>query len=153
MALTRLSSRAFFFNDPATTEIYTLSLHDALPIFGGDRIGELADAGYIEPLDKYVSQWEDWKNYPDSIKGGVSYQGKVWAIPYGLYAGAAGDTGVANHAFVPLVWAYGGDVIDKNGKWIGDSPAIRKALDYYARAYSGGLVPKEVLTSTKPWTA
>src|SRR3712207_9510967 len=27
--VTRLS---FFFNDPATTEIYTLSLHDALPI-------------------------------------------------------------------------------------------------------------------------
>src|SRR6202012_6308835 len=24
----------FFFNDPATTEIYTLSLHDALPICG-----------------------------------------------------------------------------------------------------------------------
>src|SRR3712207_8902959 len=24
---------SFFFNDPATTEIYTLSLHDALPIF------------------------------------------------------------------------------------------------------------------------
>src|SRR5256885_16910163 len=23
----------FFFNDPATTEIYTLSLHDALPIY------------------------------------------------------------------------------------------------------------------------
>src|SRR5258706_16186575 len=25
----------FFFNDTATTEIYTLSLHDALPIFRG----------------------------------------------------------------------------------------------------------------------
>src|SRR3712207_8743235 len=25
----------FFFNDTATTEIYTLSLHDALPIWGG----------------------------------------------------------------------------------------------------------------------
>src|SRR6266496_3612564 len=25
---------SFFFNDPATTEIYTLSLHDALPISG-----------------------------------------------------------------------------------------------------------------------
>src|SRR5438046_7358526 len=24
----------FFFNDPATTQIYTLSLHDALPILG-----------------------------------------------------------------------------------------------------------------------
>src|SRR5712664_5007325 len=31
----------FFFNDTATTEIYTLSLHDALPIFptlGGRRV-------------------------------------------------------------------------------------------------------------------
>src|SRR2546422_5628684 len=27
----------FFFNDTATTEIYTLSLHDALPISGTDR--------------------------------------------------------------------------------------------------------------------
>src|SRR3712207_7188573 len=29
----------FFFNDTATTEIYTLSLHDALPIFGNDHRG------------------------------------------------------------------------------------------------------------------
>src|SRR3712207_7715137 len=50
----------FFFNDTATTEIYTLSLHDALPISGGDdavrrqgglrltggaRGGELAEPG------------------------------------------------------------------------------------------------------------
>src|SRR2546430_11665003 len=32
----------FFFNDTATTEIYTLSLHDALPIYGRlVRVGEL----------------------------------------------------------------------------------------------------------------
>src|SRR5204863_4942720 len=39
----------FFFNDPATTEIYTLSLHDALPISVG-----LADVGpprLLEPLE------------------------------------------------------------------------------------------------------
>src|SRR3712207_8900876 len=29
----------FFFNDTATTEIYTLSLHDALPIFPEDFLG------------------------------------------------------------------------------------------------------------------
>src|SRR5438874_10580684 len=35
---TRISSFIFFFfNDTATTEIYTLSLHDALPIFCGPR--------------------------------------------------------------------------------------------------------------------
>ena len=30
----RCKSFVFFFNDTATTEIYTLSLHDALPIYG-----------------------------------------------------------------------------------------------------------------------
>src|SRR5689334_24712573 len=30
----------FFFNDTATTEIYTLSLHDALPISATSRSGE-----------------------------------------------------------------------------------------------------------------
>src|SRR2546422_4637060 len=34
----------FFFNDTATTEIYTLSLHDALPICGWNH-GMLADKG------------------------------------------------------------------------------------------------------------
>src|SRR5690349_22973923 len=31
-------SSFFFFNDTATTEIYTLSLHDALPIWAGLRL-------------------------------------------------------------------------------------------------------------------
>src|SRR2546430_10599979 len=33
----------FFFNDTATTEIYTLSLHDALPIFAQRRPRGLRD--------------------------------------------------------------------------------------------------------------
>src|SRR5690242_20866994 len=35
-------SSIFFFNDPATTEIYTLSLHDALPICNSQHIAQLA---------------------------------------------------------------------------------------------------------------
>src|SRR5260221_3428818 len=35
----------FFFNDTATTEIYTLSLHDALPISAGSRLHGVADEG------------------------------------------------------------------------------------------------------------
>src|SRR5437899_5795856 len=32
----------FFFNDTATTEIYTLSLHDALPIYQARGLAEIA---------------------------------------------------------------------------------------------------------------
>src|SRR3712207_8398752 len=39
-----ISSTIFFFNDTATTEIYTLSLHDALPIFRDRGAGHAADA-------------------------------------------------------------------------------------------------------------
>src|SRR5258708_40286477 len=35
MSIVRSSPFFFFFNDTATTEIYTLSLHDALPIYRG----------------------------------------------------------------------------------------------------------------------
>ena len=169
---------------------------------GGDTIGEMVDAGYLAPLDDYVAKWEDWKFYPDAVKQGVSYKGKVYGIPYGLdtrflyfrkdvfqkagldpswqpknvqdildtgkqiqakvpdvipyviYAGKAGDTGTANHGFVPILWAYGGELQDKSGKWIGDSDALRKAFAYYQQAYvQAKLVPSEVLTTPKPWTA
>src|SRR3712207_7915746 len=48
----------FFFNDTATTEIYTLSLHDALPIFGvaaraGDEDGEI-DRAVVVGIDRAV---------------------------------------------------------------------------------------------------
>ena len=33
----------FFFNDTATTEIYTLSLHDALPIWSEERCKQGGD--------------------------------------------------------------------------------------------------------------
>src|SRR6266513_4949682 len=35
----------FFFNDTATTEIYTLSLHDALPIYPDDRDPSVVHGG------------------------------------------------------------------------------------------------------------
>src|SRR5258707_7137364 len=38
----------FFFNDTATTEIYTLSLHDALPILG--MVGQI----YVRPRQNRV---------------------------------------------------------------------------------------------------
>src|SRR2546428_5458613 len=49
---------SFFFNDAATTEIYTLSLHDSLPISGdegGDLMNGATHAGaiYLGDLDQW----------------------------------------------------------------------------------------------------
>src|SRR3712207_8451669 len=38
----------FFFNDTATTEIYTLSLHDALPISVHKHLTNLQEKGFIK---------------------------------------------------------------------------------------------------------
>src|SRR6266446_4806602 len=46
----------FFFNDTATTEIYTLSLHDALPIF-------------LHHLSRFVFGQERWHRWPHVAAG------------------------------------------------------------------------------------
>src|SRR5215211_8408399 len=46
----------FFFNDTATTEIYTLSLHDALPISDGCARTSTATAGGIT-----LTSWSRWR--------------------------------------------------------------------------------------------
>src|ERR1022692_472744 len=40
----------FFFNDTATTEIYTLSLHDALPIYAKEIVGHLPGPVLVSEL-------------------------------------------------------------------------------------------------------
>src|SRR2546426_6650135 len=50
MPATRHFCCFFFFNDTATTEIYTLSLHDALPIYRGDCLSMLGIAREVAAL-------------------------------------------------------------------------------------------------------
>src|SRR2546430_13552142 len=67
-----LNSLFFFFNDTATTEIYTLSLHDALPIYGGrgrqeprrarTRVPPSQAPERAHPLLQAVYHWSDRKS-------------------------------------------------------------------------------------------
>src|SRR6266536_4285468 len=65
------SSQSFFFNDTATTEIYTLSLHDALPIWActGCRACTEYCAHGVEPaaiLDRKstrLNSSHEWNSY------------------------------------------------------------------------------------------
>src|SRR5256885_6974840 len=50
----------FFFNDTATTEIYTLSLHDALPIWGFNTAGSSdGQVLILKETPRMVSPTED----------------------------------------------------------------------------------------------
>src|SRR2546422_11599306 len=67
----------FFFNDTATTEIYTLSLHDALPIFPRAAQYVLNKAQEIEALAAKYGTARDMfyigrhVNYPVAMEGAL----------------------------------------------------------------------------------
>src|SRR2546422_8817371 len=65
----------FFFNDTATTEIYTLSLHDALPISGRTRLPGARNAMWSrQSRRQQVRQRRDRKSTRlNSSHGYISY--------------------------------------------------------------------------------
>src|SRR3712207_9437950 len=68
----------FFVNDTATTEIYTLSLHDALPISILDGMGEGKDATFVvnrATARDYGLNWDDYKD--KSLKERTLTRGQV----------------------------------------------------------------------------
>src|SRR5256885_12408096 len=74
----------FFFNDTATTEIYTLSLHDALPILGGGTLGQIAEA-------RLGRQWLGGDVVPTD--GGFARGGRDEARQHAHRGGLAGPVG------------------------------------------------------------
>src|SRR5438045_7367682 len=71
-ALTMCFILFFFFNDTATTEIYTLSLHDALPISGAERVGDAIRGRTMPPC--WLARRRDRKSTRlNSSHLGISY--------------------------------------------------------------------------------
>src|SRR5690554_7773815 len=56
----------FFFNDPATTEIYTLSLHDALPISNKDLAEKAMQAA--------VKAFKTWRKVKPEVRADVLFK-------------------------------------------------------------------------------
>src|SRR3712207_8613075 len=57
----------FFFNDTATTEIYTLSLHDALPIFSALGIDKTARI-YYEVQTNLLTSGSDYLDLYEALQ-------------------------------------------------------------------------------------
>src|SRR3989440_3397534 len=62
----------FFFNDTATTEIYTLSLHDALPILASGKAYRISDLALASRLSFFL-----WSSIPDDELIDVAAQGRL----------------------------------------------------------------------------
>ena len=84
----RIAFSVFFFNDTATTEIYTLSLHDALPIYPG--VGRAVFGKNIMSFEAYSTKaldyWVVAGDTPAEIEEAyAAVAGKVPMMPeYGL---------------------------------------------------------------------
>ena len=57
----------FFFNDTATTEIYTLSLHDALPILGNS--GTLLSTNDLDSMEDQFADVPVYEEYNALLHG------------------------------------------------------------------------------------
>ncbi len=64
-------------------QLFTRTAPDAFLIFGLGA-GELAQGGFVMPLDDYVQQWDGWQAYDEASKKAVTVQDHPWAVPWGL---------------------------------------------------------------------
>src|SRR5258708_27934550 len=83
MIFTTPCSHFFFFNDTATTEIYTLSLHDALPILGRlEKSAKLFSSSppWVKPVESPLAAPERSKIDRKSTRLNSSHQIISYAV-------------------------------------------------------------------------
>src|SRR5256886_16286660 len=129
----------FFFNDTATTEIYTLSLHDALPIYDLNARAGSHEWGYVEPSE---AAWEILEETVEPVLDDMKRH-----IELGLEAEALEICKGMGLGLYRLSEREGGDVLG----WAPDFPAeaAGNALEFW---HAGAGVPKsrEVVQKTRP---
>jgi len=55
----------------------------------------------------------------------------------------AGEGNILYKKFLPFVWGNGGEILDKNGRFVFDSPATREAMEFYRKLMGFGLKEKQ----------
>src|SRR2546429_2617969 len=102
--LPSLISLFFFFNDTATTEIYTLSLHDALPIFelGVDALDPVEDR--VHDLDRRDLLPSDQRCQDRKSTRLNSSHGYISYAVFCLKKKKINATSPDNHDTRPLTW-------------------------------------------------
>jgi len=68
------------FRDTILSAAAVKELPDVI-IDASNTIGHYSTAGYIIPLDRYVSAWKTWPDFLETPKKQAVYGGKTWGIP------------------------------------------------------------------------
>ncbi|MBO9129437.1 ABC transporter substrate-binding protein [Bacillus sp. 165] len=65
-----------------------------------------ASAGYLEPLDDEVKEWDEWSQFTENVKNGVIAQdGKVYGVPYNTDSrGLWYNKALFKQAGLPVPW-------------------------------------------------
>ena len=48
----------------------------------GVATAELAEAGFIAPLDEFTANWDGWQEYAEPLRLASGYKGQTWTIPF-----------------------------------------------------------------------
>src|SRR5260221_1563441 len=85
----------FFFNDTATTEIYTLSLHDALPISSLYRVLRICPPGLLVPDDSH-SVWTENRGLGQGDRKSTRLNSSHTVISYAVFCLKKKNTKIEN---------------------------------------------------------
>src|SRR2546422_1692965 len=75
----------FFFNDTATTEIYTLSLHDALPILAPNWFRLKGDCFWLAALKKFRASRDWWRRNSKADRKSTRLNSSHGYISYAVF--------------------------------------------------------------------
>src|SRR5258705_7939316 len=84
----------FFFNDTATTEIYTLSLHDALPIWWKPALTEEISEPFVRAATYHIFA-------VDGLRMAI-----IFGIFFGVFRAFALRRPIIGLTSIPLLWFY-----------------------------------------------
>ncbi|MGD9715415.1 MAG: extracellular solute-binding protein, partial [Thermomicrobiales bacterium] len=74
----------FAAGDYSTQIVLQLSMGRAPDVFmlSGVAIAELATSGLVAPLDRWLSGWDGWQYFPETIRAAIAYEESIWGLPY-----------------------------------------------------------------------
>jgi multiple sugar transport system substrate-binding protein len=97
-------------------------------LFAAPFVGNIAMFAYRKDLlDKYG--FGRPKTWTEVMKAAETIQAKEQGVSGLVFRGLKGNPIVTS--FLPMLWAYGGEVVDANGKAVLDSPESLKALTQF----------------------